>query len=104
MRTPLIAMLTQLAACSLSDERFQEDYPDALCTYYQSCDPPFFDDQGECVEEQQEDLPEVESCTFDKDTANACLDALEGRTCEGSARNLPESCDLDTIYDCSGGE
>ena len=107
MRSPRIpalgVLLVLLTACSLSDEKFQEDYPDQVCTYYQSCDPPYFPDQANCVDEQQQDLPEVDTCTFDKDTAKACLDALSGLQCDGAARNFPTSCAIDAVYDCSGG-
>lgn len=101
MRSPLILLLGLLAACSLSDETFQEKYPDVVCTYYQTCDPPFFPD--DCAEEVNGDLPDVDTCTFDQDSAKACLDAIDALQCTGAASNFPPSCAIDTVYDCSGG-
>lgn len=102
MRHPLsLCLLLGLAACSLTEEKFVEDVPEALCAYYQSCDPPFYSDEGACTEEIEGDLPEPDAgCVWDKDAATQCLDELEGLTCEGSASNVPTVCS--EVYDCTG--
>ena len=98
----LFVLATALSACSLSEEKWQDKQPEALCDYYQSCDPPFYADRGGCLEDVLGEQPALGSCDYDPDAAAECLDALAGRTCEGSASNLPSSCS--TVYTCEGGE
>lgn len=97
-----VVALLGLSACALSEERYQERAPEAFCTYFQSCDPPFYDSMADCEDEQAEDLAAPEGCTFDPDAARDCLDGLGSRTCEGSAANQPDACGR--VYDCSGAD
>jgi len=85
--------LVVLTACGNSPEGFVNSYAKLSCQSYEKCTRASFveayDDQGECreeIEEFIEDLDLVDDCDFNEDEAKDCLDSL---------RDYKSSCDPD---------
>lgn len=76
---------------------FQEQMMDRLCTEYTKCNPDF-----DCSELNGFDSG-INSCEFDLETAQACLDGEFScdTTVEWDALNIPEACS--DAYRCIDG-
>lgn len=65
-----------------SEETFIHDYADAWCSYWRTCDEAAFvqryEDIADCVVDKRKELsagPAPESCDYDPDAAEACIEA-----------------------------
>lgn len=96
----LVALVAGALSCALDGPRFEEAYLEGFCAYQASCDPPLFRDDAACLAEEAEDREDFAACTLDAAAARACLDALEGLSCEGAAVNFPADCQPERTYSC----
>lgn len=89
-----------LAGCGLDAERYEERYLDAFCAYQETCDPPLFTSGERCRESESDRRESFVACALDPGQARACLSALEGLGCQGSAVNYPAVCQPEITYSC----
>lgn len=90
-RLPLLAPLLLLAACEVTQENFPERWFEVQCDRTRECYRAFYEneydsDAGECVDAYQsawDNFEELyESCNFDEEAANECLEAWRSESCE----------------------
>ncbi len=89
-----VAGLVFLAACGLSESKFNDELGKASCEWVVECF-----DIYETVDECVTDNPPAEvpaDCTYDAKKAKECLDAVKALTCESTA--VPTVCG--EVYDC----
>lgn len=92
MRVFGLAMVA-LAACGPRESNWGEKIAKAECSFAERCDAANFyfryDDEGACRDEKEAAFALVEpglvGCTFDKDAASDCLNAL-GQSCKTVGR------------------
>jgi len=94
MKKVMFALAFGLAGCGISEEKLEEQ----TCAWLDECEWP----EGfelECPAEAAEDTDgEAPVCTFNKDAAKACSEALDAEACTGAAENFPSECA--DVYDC----
>ena len=91
-----LLLFAALAGCTYSEEAFQEDSADAMCSFLTDCYS--HDLQGPC------DAPVAEipdhSCTFDPEKARQCVRGINQMQCpEADSPSLPVACT--GAWDCS---
>ena len=102
-------LLPLLTACGLSRDKFEEQFPEKLCTLEMECmadgsDSGFslFDTQQDCEAFVGLFIAMSADCDYDKKAAKSCLDALDEATCDDDGSN--SECDnVFTGGSCEGG-
>ena len=79
----LVAALSAMAGCKMSNAEFVSAYWDGLCRYERACDP-----EADCGSEEQ--FQEyADGCSFDESRFEDCLDELENAVSEAACESEP---------------
>ena len=82
-RVTLLALLA--TGCGYTAEEFQADYAEAHCAVYDQCAllgvSEIYTSLEDCVAQVEASVA-VETCEFDRETAQECVDALNTMSCD----------------------
>lgn len=96
---PFLAMAL-LAGCSLSEDKFAEDFTQAECEWAVTCYPGVYTSVEECVSDGSAIESPADDCTYDPKAARDCLKGTQDLACpdDGSFPERPAACD--EVYTC----
>ena len=99
--------LLALAACGLSQEKFEEDIVVITCDKYFECMPEMGElmgwaDSAACQTSMNEAMADAEECVnYDAAAAQGCLDGWSGSTCDDMSSGTFTVSDCENVCEAS---